>query len=129
MSISSASPVFYPIYSLRNQLEHQEKYGWAPMGEVSLAADVEKNASSASQSESATVSKSQQTINEFLDYAKLSTGEKMLQAWLGKHGMTKEDFEGLSPEKQKKLMDEFKQDMEREANRKIENGVFASITA
>jgi hypothetical protein len=54
----------------------------------------------------------------FLEYMAKSTGEKFFERFLAGKGMTQEDFDALSPEKQKALLQEFQEAMKRDLEEK-----------
>ncbi len=53
-----------------------------------------------------------QAINDFLAYMKKSLAERMEEAWLKQHNMTREQFEALPPEEKKKVAEEMRADIE-----------------
>lgn len=59
-------------------------------------------------------------VKEFLEYANMSPGEKMLYAWLKQKGLSKEEFDALPPEKKQKLIDEMKREIETKVKQKAE---------
>lgn len=54
------------------------------------------------------------------EYLAMSDAERYQLAWLKKRGMSKETFDALPAEEKQKLMEEMRQDMEREMKAKIE---------
>jgi predicted flavoprotein YhiN len=57
---------------------------------------------------------------EYQEYMKKPWTERFVENWLKQHGITKEEFEKMSPEEQKNLMDQMKQDMETEMKRRMQ---------
>lgn len=53
-----------------------------------------------------------QATNDFLAYMKKSLAERMQEAWLKQHNMTREQFEALPPEEKKKVAEEMRADIE-----------------
>lgn len=49
----------------------------------------------------------------FLDYMKKTPAERMQDAWLKAHGLTKEKLEKMSPQEQKAVMKQMQDDIER----------------
>lgn len=69
-------------------------------------------------------------VSEFLAYQKLSPQEKIVDAILKKHGLTKEDLAKLSPEDQKKIMDEIKAEIETQTKKQLaEKGILVDMSA
>lgn len=64
--------------------------------------------------------KREQAVAEFSEYASKSTMDKYIEAWLNKHGLTKEDLEKMSPEDQQKIVTQMKEDIEREIKLSME---------
>jgi len=70
-------------------------------------------AASATKLESASVDKPKESAaDKFLDYQKKTTEEKMVERWLESHGVTKEEFDAMSPEEQQSLLAQMKQEMQ-----------------
>ena len=63
----------------------------------------------------------------FKEYMSKPLAEKMLDAWLGKHGMTREDFEALPPAEQQKILDQMKQELEAEMKDKLHKSAMAQL--
>lgn len=63
----------------------------------------------------------------FLDYMKKSLAERMEEAWLKKHGLTKETLAQKSPEEQAAIREAMRQDIEesirRQTAEKMQNEV------
>lgn len=69
-------------------------------------------------------------VSEFLAYQKLSPQEKMVDAILKKHGLTKEDLANLSPEDLKKIQDEIKAGLQTQMKQQLaEKGILLDISA
>lgn len=73
--------------------------------------------------------KDKAALDEFTAYMKKSVAERMEEAWLKAHGMTKEQFEALPPEEKKAMIEEMRKDIEekmkQEAEKKLqENTAF-----
>jgi predicted flavoprotein YhiN len=62
---------------------------------------------------------------EFLDFMKMSPAEKMQYMWLASHGITKEEFDAMSPEEKAKLVKQ----MEAEMREKIQKGMDSSAAS
>lgn len=69
-------------------------------------------------------------VSEFLAYQKLSPQEKIVDAILKKHGLTKEDLANLSPEELKKIQDEIKAEIEQQTKQQLaEKGILVDLSA
>jgi hypothetical protein len=49
---------------------------------------------------------------EFLDYMKKTPAQRMQETWFKQHGITKEQFDAMSPADQQKVLAQMKQDIE-----------------
>jgi hypothetical protein len=88
-----------------------------------------KLASNTSLSGTATKSNSD-PISEFLAYQKLTPQEKIVDAILKKNGLTKEDLAKLPPDKQKKIMDEIKAEIQSQTKKQLaEKGILVDMSA
>lgn len=60
-------------------------------------------------------------VKEFMDYMKKPLAERMQEAWLKQHGMTKEEFDALPPEEKdaitKQMAEDIKKKLEEEARK------------
>ncbi len=72
------------------------------------------------EADAAAKARSDQTIADFQEYMSKSTMDKYIEAWLKKHGLTKEDVEKMSPEDQQKIMTKMKEDIEQEIKLSME---------
>src|SRR3989338_1007550 len=69
-------------------------------------------------------------ISDFLAYQKLTPQEKIVDSILKKHCLTKEDLAKLSPEDQKKIMDEIKSEIETQTKKQLaEKGILVDMSA
>jgi hypothetical protein len=64
--------------------------------------------------------KNEETIAEFMAYAKKTSAEKLQEAWLARHGISKKEFDAMSAEEKQKILTQMKSDIEREAKLAIE---------
>jgi len=60
-------------------------------------------------------------IQTFTDYMKQTPAERMQAAWLAQHGVSKEDFDAMSPDDKKKLMDQMKQEIREKIRKQTED--------
>src|SRR5690349_9427490 len=51
-------------------------------------------------------------VQEFLNYMKKTPAERMQEAWLHQHGLTREQLDAMSPAERKKILDKMRQDIE-----------------
>lgn len=68
----------------------------------------------------------------FLNEIKKSPIERMVDAWLKAHGLTKEDLEKMPPEKQQAIMKQMSEDIAEAMKRKIaenQKGVMTNVVA
>lgn len=61
---------------------------------------------------SGAVSAGRSTASEFLSYMKKTPAEKVQEAWLARHGISKEEFAAMSPEEKEKLLAQMKHEIE-----------------
>jgi predicted flavoprotein YhiN len=54
------------------------------------------------------------------EYLAMSDGERYQQAWLKKHGLTKEQFDALPAEAKQRLAEQMQQDMQQEMQAKMD---------
>jgi hypothetical protein len=59
---------------------------------------------------------------EFLEYMKKTPAERMQEAWLKAHGITKEEFEAMPPEEKQAITDQMKQEIEDKLQKQAETG-------
>lgn len=59
-------------------------------------------------------------VKQFMDYMEKTPEQRMLDAWLGQHGISREEFDSMSPEEKQKILDEMKQDMEARLKQKMD---------
>jgi hypothetical protein len=68
---------------------------------------------------SGTTSAGKSAADTFLDYMKKSAAERMTDAWLAAHGLTRADLAAMSPEKRdavmKQMAEDIRKQMEQEA--------------
>lgn len=57
-------------------------------------------------------------VDEFMDYMKTPPAQRMLNAWLSRHGISREEFDAMTPEEKQKIMDEMKREMEAKLKQK-----------
>jgi hypothetical protein len=65
-------------------------------------------------------------VQDFLNYLKESPIERMFDAWLKAHHLSKQQFDALSPQQKQALLDEFKKEFETKA--KAEAGDIAKLS-
>ncbi|MCB4811234.1 hypothetical protein LG204_07895 [Methylovorus menthalis] len=53
---------------------------------------------------------------ELQDYMKMSYAEKLQWSWMHAHGISKEDFEAMSPEDKQKLLDQMREELKQKAS-------------
>jgi acyl-CoA reductase-like NAD-dependent aldehyde dehydrogenase len=74
--------------------------------------------------------KSNPAVERFLDYMKKSAAERMADAWLAAHGLTRADLNAMDPEKRdallKKMAQDIKAELEQAAEKKSKPGAGAS---
>ena len=59
----------------------------------------------------ATAKPADDPVKDFLEYMQMTPAERMERAWLKQHGISKEEFDAMSPAEKQKLMDEMKKDI------------------
>ncbi len=64
-------------------------------------------------------SEKSEAVQAFLDYMSKTPAERMEDAWLAEKGITKEDFENMSPEEKQATLEEMRADIKR----KLEEGL------
>jgi hypothetical protein len=114
-------------YSLAQSLTDPEDKQKMP-GDVSaedlLGLNEKKNSSSniqaADEAKAVAKAKNDKAIKDFNDYMNKPTMEKYTEAWLEKHGISKEEFDKMSPEKKEALTRQMKEDIEREMKQAME---------
>lgn len=88
-----------------------------------------KSADSSASSDGKQAQKSNQeggaVEEEFMNYMKKTPAERMFDSWLERHKISRGQFNALSPEEKKKLVDEFKQEMQEELRRKYGTSSFS----
>lgn len=52
---------------------------------------------------------------ELQDYMKMSYAEKLQWSWMNAHGISKEEFEAMSPEDKQKLLDQIREELKQKA--------------
>jgi predicted flavoprotein YhiN len=75
---------------------------------------------SAEDAKAAAKAKNEKAIADFNAYMGQSTMEKYVESWLQRHGVSKEQFESMSPEEKLKITNQIKEDFVREAKLTIE---------
>jgi hypothetical protein len=86
----------------------------------------------ASGADSAGVTTPDTAAQDFLNYMKESPAERMVDAWLKAHGLTKQSLAALPPDKQNALMKEMAKDIADEIKQKAESkqkGVTTDVSA
>lgn len=63
------------------------------------------------------------SVQEFMNYMKKSPAERMLESWLAAHGITKEEFDAMSPKEKQALMDQMKREIEAQIKKQAEEKV------
>ncbi|HWU34666.1 MAG TPA: hypothetical protein VN023_05505 [Methylovorus sp.] len=53
---------------------------------------------------------------ELQEYMKMSYAEKMQWSWMHAHGISKEEFEAMSPEDKQKLLDQMREELKQKAS-------------
>lgn len=53
---------------------------------------------------------------ELQEYMKMSYAEKLQWSWMHAHGISKEDFEAMSPEDKQKLLDQMREELKQKAS-------------
>jgi hypothetical protein len=66
-------------------------------------------------------------ITKFTNYMKETPAERMQDTWLQAHGITRQQFDAMSPEEKQKIVDEMKQDIENKIKQKMESGSKPSV--
>lgn len=64
---------------------------------------------------------------DFLSYMTMTPGERMENAWLRQHNMTRAQFEALSPEEKEKVREQMRQDIERQLKQKAEKDLMDKL--
>lgn len=62
-------------------------------------------------------------VQSFLEYMNKTPAERMEDAWLRQHGLTREQLAALPPEERKKIIDEMKEDIKRQVEESVENAL------
>ncbi|MDR3435721.1 hypothetical protein [Telmatospirillum sp.] len=62
---------------------------------------------------------SNDAVQEFWAYMKETPEQRMFDSWLGSQHITKAEYAALSPADQKKLMDEFRRELEQKIKEKL----------
>ena len=57
---------------------------------------------------------------DFLNYMKQTPAQRMEDNWLRAHGLTREQYNALSPEEKKKVAEQMRQDIERQMKQAAE---------
>ena len=57
---------------------------------------------------------------QFTDYMKQTPEQRMQAAWLQRHGLSQDEFNAMSPDAQKKIMDQMRAEMDEEMKQKAE---------
>jgi acyl-CoA reductase-like NAD-dependent aldehyde dehydrogenase len=74
---------------------------------------------------SASVTETQDDIStatqQFLDYMKKTPLERMEEAWLAQHGLSKEKLAAMSPAERQGILDAMRQDIEQQMKESAEN--------
>lgn len=97
---------------------------------VSDKKDASKLVQTAEEAKAAAKAKNDKAIADFNAYMEKSPMEKYVEAWLEQHGISKEKFESMTPEEQKNILTQIKEDFEREAKLAAEKkGQFLNIVA
>jgi hypothetical protein len=67
-------------------------------------------------------------VKQFTDYMKLTPEQRWQQAWLQRHGITQEEFDAMSAEDKRKIMEQMRADMERDMKDKADAKAKATNT-
>ena len=62
----------------------------------------------------------QDAVAEFLTYMQMSPAERIVDAWLRQHNLTREKLAAMSPEERNKIMRQMQQDIEQQIKHKSE---------
>lgn len=65
--------------------------------------------------------------DEFLEYMKMTPAERLQDSWLRAHGISKEEFDAMSPEEQQKILAQMKQDIEEKMKREANASLHGSV--
>lgn len=58
---------------------------------------------------------------QFMDYMRQTPAERMQYTWLAQRGISKEQFDAMSPEEKQKLLNQMRQEIEQKVQRSVEN--------
>ncbi len=61
-------------------------------------------------------------VKQFTDFMKQTPEQRMQAAWLQRHGITPEEFAAMSPDEQKKILDQMRAEIEEEMKQKVAEG-------
>ena len=74
----------------------------------------------ADEAKAAAKAKNDKAIEDFNSYMSKSTMEKYTDAWLEQHGISKEEYEKMPPEKKAAIAKQMQEDIEREMKQTME---------
>lgn len=58
-------------------------------------------------------------VNSFMNFVQKTPEQRFQDAWLSRHGITREEFDAMTPEEKQKLLDEMKQEMDAQMKEKL----------
>lgn len=116
MEIAGISPGLGAVEAGDKKSGAQADGGFAEL----LAKESKPKGLTAEEKFAAAKARNEGTMGEFLDYMKKTPAERMEEAWLKAHGLTKADLEKKSPEEQKAIRDAMKKDIEDQLKREAE---------
>jgi hypothetical protein len=65
--------------------------------------------------------------DQFLAYMKETPAQRLQDAWLAQHGVSREEFEAMSADQKQQLLDEMKREIEEKTKDKLEKAAFSPV--
>lgn len=76
---------------------------------------------SSSSGVSATKNSGEDVVQQFMDYMKESSAQRMEDAWLAAHGITRKQFDAMSGAEKQKIVKEMQQDIKQKLKQQAED--------
>ena len=68
----------------------------------------------------AAIAKKRDAAKEFLEFMTMTPAERMQYMWLKQHGISKEEFEAMSPEEKQKILDKIREEVKLRTKLEVE---------
>ena len=131
MSISATTSSISQFYAMAAKAKITASTGSLAAALGKVDATTTSAASSASSITAAPQTEKSSTADAFRDYMKMNPAERMEEAWLKRHGLTKEDLKNMPAEEQAAVRDAMAKDIQAQLEQQAggKKGTVADILA